>query len=69
VYQEGRVNIYNALYCVLQGSKVSQPWFLKLRGLENNLVLLRTPASTHMPAVTFLSSSWCLKKMGKASKK
>jgi hypothetical protein len=25
--QEGCANVYNALYCVLQGSRVSPPWF------------------------------------------
>jgi hypothetical protein len=26
--EEGHVNVYNVLYCVLQGSEVSPPWFL-----------------------------------------
>jgi hypothetical protein len=34
--QEGRVNVYNVLYYVLQGSEVSLPRFLTLWGLENS---------------------------------
>jgi hypothetical protein len=66
---KGRVNIYNTLYCILQGSGVSPPWFLTLRGLENNRALLHTLASAHIAVIAFLSSSWHLKKRGKASKK
>jgi hypothetical protein len=58
--QQGRVNVYIVLYCVLQGSRVSPPWFLTLWGLENTRVLLRTPISAYIPTIAFLSSSWCL---------
>jgi hypothetical protein len=61
--QVGRVNIYNILYCIFP--RVSPPWFLTLWGPENTQALLRTPASAHVPAVTFLSSSQCLKKREK----
>jgi hypothetical protein len=63
-----RVNVYNALYCVLQGPGVSPPRLLTLWVLENNQVLLRTSASDHIPIVILLSS-WCLKKGGESKKK
>jgi hypothetical protein len=66
--QEGHVNVYNVLYYVLQGSRISPPWFLIPRGLENSRVLLHTMASAHIPIVAFLSLSWCLKKRGKENK-
>jgi hypothetical protein len=50
VEQEGHANVYNILYCVLQGSGVSPPWFLTLRGLENSRVLLLTPTSSYLPS-------------------
>jgi hypothetical protein len=49
--QEGRVNVYNILYYILQGSRVSPPRFLTLRGPENSQALLRTPTSVHIPTV------------------
>jgi hypothetical protein len=67
--QEGCVNVYNTLYCILQGSRVSPSRFLTPRGLENNRSLLCTLASAHIPVVTFPSLSYRLKKKGKASKK
>jgi hypothetical protein len=67
--QDGRVNIYIALYCILQGFGVLSPRLLILQDLENSQALLRTLASAHMPVVAFPSSSWCLKKRGKASEK
>jgi hypothetical protein len=62
--REGRVNIYSVLYYILQGPKVSLPWFLIPWGPENTRALLRTPAFAHIPVVTFSSSSRCLKKRG-----
>jgi hypothetical protein len=67
--QEGHVNVYSAVYYILQESEVSPPWFLIPWGLENSRTLLRTLTSTHIPAITFPLSSWQLKKRGKASKK
>jgi hypothetical protein len=55
--------------CILQGSGVSLPWFLTLRGLENSRAHLCTPTSAHILVVAFPSSSWRLKKRGKANKK
>jgi hypothetical protein len=65
--QEGHVNIYNALYYILQGSGVLPPWFLIQWGLENSRGLLHTLTSTHIPIIAFLSSSLRLKKRGKVS--
>jgi hypothetical protein len=67
--QEGHVNVYNALYYILQGSGVSPPLFLIPRGLENSRALLCTPTSANIPTITFSSLSWRLKKSGKASEK
>jgi hypothetical protein len=55
--QEGRVNVYIALYCILLGPKVSLSRFLAPRGIENNQALFRTPAAAHMPIVDLSSSS------------
>jgi hypothetical protein len=67
--EEGHVNVYNVLYCVLQGSEVSPPWFLTPQGLEISRALLHTPAFAYIPVIAFVSSSWHLKKRVKASKK
>jgi hypothetical protein len=66
--QEGHVNIYSILYYILQGFEVSLPWFLTPQGIENSQALLHKTASAHKPTAAFLSSSWHLKKRGKASK-
>jgi hypothetical protein len=66
--QEGHVNIYNVLYCILQEPRVSPSWFLTLRGHENIRALWCTPASTHIDVVTFISSSRCLKKRGETKR-
>jgi hypothetical protein len=66
---EGHVNIYNVIYCILQGSGVSPPRFQTPQGPKNNRALLHTPASAHIPTIAFPSSSWCLKKRCEASKK
>jgi hypothetical protein len=52
--QEGCVNVYIVLCCILQGSGVSPPWFLTPQGLENNRALLCTLASTHIPVVVLV---------------
>jgi hypothetical protein len=67
--QEGHVSVYSALYCILQGPRVSPPRFLTPWSLENSQALLRTPASAYIPVVAFPSLSCRLKKSGKASKK
>jgi hypothetical protein len=55
--QLGHVNIYNVLYCILQGSRVSPPRFLTPRGLENSRALLCTPTSAYILVIAFPSSS------------
>jgi hypothetical protein len=64
--QEGHVDVYIILYCVLQGSRVSPPWLLRPWGLEKRLALLAPLAFAHIPAGTFPSSYWHLKKRGKS---
>jgi hypothetical protein len=53
--QEGHVNIYGALYCILQGSKVSPPRFPTPLGLDNSRALLHTPTSAHILAIIVLA--------------
>jgi hypothetical protein len=62
--QEGRVNVYNVLHCILQGSRISPPRFLTSQSPKNSQILLGTPVFTHIPTVAFPSSSSRLKKMG-----
>jgi hypothetical protein len=62
--QQGHVNIYNILYLILQGPRVSPPQFLTPWGPKNTQTLLRTPVSAHIPVITFPSLSWRLKKKG-----
>jgi hypothetical protein len=49
--QQRHVNIYNILYLILQGPRVSPPQFLTPWGPKNTQMLLRTPVSAHIPVI------------------
>jgi hypothetical protein len=54
--QEVRVNVYNAVYCILQGLGDPPPRLLIPWGLEDTRTYLHTPTSSHVPAIVLLSS-------------
>jgi hypothetical protein len=61
---EGHLNVYNALLLHSAMVRGLAATVLTLRGPENSRKSLRTPASTHIPAIDFPSPSSCLKKCG-----